>query len=155
MLLFVLVSTAQCFASDRYMWIVSDDLTTFSFDTQTIKFSKKYDGSIDYSTIEVWIKNDYSDEGKNRVKDRYNDVKDIDKFSYKLSKNRYNIQTHQILFLAEFLYDERGIVLYNYKDKYPQWEDVIPGSYGEVIELAVGLYSNNKTNRYYMEQRSK
>lgn len=154
-LLFIFVFTAQCFANDRYVWIASDDFMTFTFDSQTIKFSKKYDGSIDYSIIEVWLKNDYSEDGKNRVKDKNREIKDIDEFSHMLSKYKYNIQTHQAMFLSEFLYAENGKVLSSLKVTYPQWEDVIPGSYGETIEFIIGLYSNNKTNRYYMEQRSK
>lgn|GEM_PF-4641879 len=154
-LLLLLATTVTASASDRYLWIVSSDDTTYSFDSQTIKFLKKYDETVNYSVIEVWLKCEFNEDGKERMKNKYNYIKGIESISYTLEKRIYDIKNHKTMFLTEIVYDETGNVLDVYKNKYANWEDIVPGSYGEIIEFIIGLYSNNKTNRNYMEQRSK
>jgi len=156
MLLFVLIFTSQCFAADRYIWIDSSDEITFSFDSQTIKFSTNYyNGQVDYSKMEVWIQSVYNDSGKEKIKNKHQDIKGIENFSYTLSKSIFDIKNHRVKDAAVFWYDKNGNVIFKYTNQYDTWEDVLPETYGESIEKALDSYSKDKTNRYYMEQRSK
>lgn len=156
LLLFVLMFTPQCFAADRYMWIDSSDECTYSFDTTTIKFGiNKYNGAIDYHIIDVWLRSDYNDSGRESAKIKFGQIKGIENLSYILFKASYNIKDHKAKYLYTYWYDTKGTMIYSHTFTEDQWQETIPGSYGEVTEIAITNYSYDKTNRYYMEQRSK
>lgn len=152
--LFLMIFSSSL-ASGRYIWITSSDEITFSFDAYSIKFGKKFNGDIDYYIIDTWMKYDYNEAGKERMKERYSDVKGIESISHSLNKYLYNNKTNCYRLVSTILYDDSGNVLYTYKNSQSNWDEIIPGSYAEMFEMVTFSYAQDKNIRYSMEQRSK
>ena len=142
-------------AAGRYLWIVSSDEITFSFDAYSIKFIKKYNGDIDYSIIDAWLKYDYNEAGKAKIKEQYKDIRGIESISHSLNKYMYNSKTHCYRYFSTIFYSDTGNVLYTFKNPYDEWEEIVPGSYAEIIEMVLFLHSQDKNNKYLMEQRTR
>lgn len=152
-IMFVIFSFNFCNAAqgdNRFEQIGSNNKITFAFDTKTIKYDRNFDGTINTSTIDFWLKTTYTREGVNdlietrtkadlKTEGFYNIDYSILHYKLDLIKNKL-----QVLSLVH--YNKDGAVLENYMFSNSEWTDIIPNSNGEVLSETISEYTSQYSN---------
>lgn len=139
--LFVTVPSTS-FAADRYQWICSTSLVGYSFDTTTIRFAKNTT-SVDKSIIDVWLKYEYTDEGRQSRIKNFPNKDHFQNLSFELSHELWNTNTNQRSIISLAWYDTEGNVIdtFSFSPQSPL-SDIIPGSVGEAMMNTLKQYSS-------------
>lgn len=147
--LFTMLVSSTCFAYERYQYVNENSDSKYFFDTTTIRhipssaninFSETpYKIMSDNGVIDVWVKFEYTDEGKKDACRRFNRQED---FSYALGHWVFKTNNHELKELSWIEYDSSGRIIDNYNiPPYNQkFDAVVPNSVGEDIYKAVQDY---------------
>jgi len=151
--LLLLLCTQISFAGERYKWLDSSETTTYSFDTETIMFAKKWDNTVDTSIIDVWFKLTYNEAGVNEeialTKKAGLSTDGWEKLQQVKDHYQFNIKISQFKLLESYFYDINGNVLYKEIDKSSNWNNVIPGTYSESLLKGLKAYVTENWTTIY------
>lgn len=132
----------------RYQWLESNEDRGVFFDTQTIKFTKTWDGKPDTQVIDVWLytacnNGEVQETIKFRTSRKLN-ITGWENLSYYLDHYQFNFKTNRVIQVAYVYYDAQGNILESNTYTRTNWEDIIPGSVGEfwITELRKFVSSN-------------
>lgn len=145
--LFVFIfGTQSVFATDRFIWIDSNDYNTFLLDSKTIKVVRPTYGN---PYVDLWFKVEYTEKGiKSETDSRQKFKLPIDGYSnlaYSLKHYYVNYQQGtKLAIVASYDYDINGKILESYVSSNIEWRDIAPESLGEFIgQFAISYAQKN------------
>lgn len=126
----ILSISSICYAfdppnSNRWFWVGSDDKYGFWIDKQTLNFNidyNKYSTCYKHKIVTAWILN-YT-------------VKDD---THMISREVYDIDCRKSKMLSYVIYNSNNEVIHSYTFNYPEYEPIIPNSWGENILTSLDL----------------
>jgi hypothetical protein len=159
-LLMFLATNITSASDDRFYWMFSDNKTGHFFDTKTIKYGYNYvSGTADKTTIDVWIKLVYSEEGaREEIASREKNglpIKGFENLSHRLSHYTFSNKNRNC-FIEYATYNKDGNVIdgHSFPSSYQQWTTLIPNTIGEKWYEEIWKYASIPSNSQRMEKEA-
>ena len=117
---------------NRWYFVGTNDSYGIFFDTKTAEYDKKTKILTGWS---VWFYTPYGREQyiqKAKEFNFYNSYKD-DNLSYSIQKDRWSLNSNKRMILNYTDYSTEGSVVDQSTYKNPKWDEIVPGTIGEVI----------------------
>lgn len=147
-MLFFTFYSEQVSAQERFIWISSDELRGYYFDTDSIAFLNKPDSTVDKNIVNVWVKTCYTPAGiEDEIyskRQRNLSTQGYQSLDLTMAHWQIDLSQKRLKLIERIDYTKSGDILVNFiVPIYMQrWDNVVPETAGEDIWNSIFKYAN-------------